>query len=391
MKNILTIMKKELVRVFKDKRLIIAIIMPGILIYALYSLMGGALSGEDKEARTATYNIIAINMPSEVKSIFDSDALELKADYSAFTLSGIETDAKVNENREKLKNGEIDLIIVFDPDFANDIADGEIPSLSVYYNPIESRSSYAYAKIETGLAAYKSAIINNEVYHGTVFTEFNEKTAAAKGFAMLIPFLIITFLFSGSMAVAPDSIAGEKERGTIATILITPIKRSHLALGKVIALSLLALIGAGSSFIGLMLSLPKLMGSGVNIGDIFGFGDYALMLLVLVATTLLIVGAMSVISSFAKTVKEATMLIMPLMILSMLAGVVSMVSSTAYTNIAFYFIPLFNSVQALVSILTFEVSVINFIVAILSNLAYMAICVFGLTKLFNSEKVMFSK
>ncbi|KAI4453876.1 37s ribosomal protein s26 mitochondrial [Holotrichia oblita] len=352
--------------------------------------MGSALSGADEEAKTATYNIIAINMPSEVKSIFDSEALELNAHYFSFKLTDTDAEAKVNENRDKLKNGEIDLMLVFDSNFAEEIAGGRVPGLSVYYNPTEARSGYAYAKIETGLAAYKSVIINNEVYHSAVFTEFNEKTAAAKGFAMLIPFLIITFLFSGSMAVAPDSIAGEKERGTIATILITPIKRGHLALGKVMALGILALMGAMSSFIGLMLSLPKLMASDVNISDIFGFGDYALILLVLVATTLLIVGAMSVISSFAKTVKEATMLITPLMILAMLAGVVTMVSGAAYTNIAFYFIPIFNSVQALVSILTFNVSVINFAITIISNLIYLAVCVFGLTKLFNSEKIMFS-
>jgi sodium transport system permease protein len=71
--------------------------------------------------------------------------------------------------------------------------------------------------------------------------------------------LIIMFLFSGAMSIGPDSIAGEKERGTIATLLVTPVKRSEIAIGKVMSLSIISLFSATSSFIGIMLSLPKLL------------------------------------------------------------------------------------------------------------------------------------
>jgi ABC-type Na+ efflux pump permease subunit len=61
---------------------------------------------------------------------------------------------------------------------------------------------------------------------------------------MILPFLILSFLFSGCLAVTPESIAGEKERGTIATLLVTPIKRRELAIGKIISLSILATLAA---------------------------------------------------------------------------------------------------------------------------------------------------
>lgn len=70
-------------------------------------------------------------------------------------------------------------------------------------------------------------------------------------FSSMLPMLLMIFLFTGCMSVAPESIAGEKERGTIATLLVTPVKRSHIAIGKIIALSIIALLSGISSTLGI--------------------------------------------------------------------------------------------------------------------------------------------
>src|SRR5699024_3354620 len=75
----------------------------------------------------------------------------------------------------------------------------------------------------------------------------------------VVPMVLLVLLFSGCMAGAPESIAGEKERGTLATMLVTPVKRSHIAVGKIISLSCISLLSGISSFLGLILSLPNLM------------------------------------------------------------------------------------------------------------------------------------
>ncbi|MCK7484352.1 MAG: ABC transporter permease subunit [Bacillus subtilis] len=62
----------------------------------------------------------------------------------------------------------------------------------------------------------------------------------------LLPMLVVMFMFTGAMAIGPESIAGEKERGTIATLLVTPVKRREIALGKVFSLGVLSLISAAS-------------------------------------------------------------------------------------------------------------------------------------------------
>ena len=121
-----------------------------------------------------------------------------------------------------------------------------------------------------------------------------------------LPMLLMIFLFSGCLSVAPESIAGEKERGTIATLLVTPVKRSSIALGKILALSIIALLSGASSAVGTILALPKLMGpAGALSGDVYGPGDYLALAVVIGAVVLvikLISGAFSLLSGLLNTI-----------------------------------------------------------------------------------------
>ncbi len=204
--------------------------------------------------------------------------------------------------------------------------------------------------------------------------------------------LLMVFLFSGCMAVAPESIAGEKERGTIATLLVTPLKRSHLALGKILSLSVIAILSGLSSFLGTMLSLPKLMGGGETMNvNVYGITEYAMLLVVILSTVLVIVAVVSIISAFAKNVKEATGWVTPIMIVSMLFGVTTMVESLSKTEPVWFLIPLYNSAQCMSGIFSLEMDMVNIAVTVASNIVYAGIGVVVLTKMFDSEKVMFSK
>jgi sodium transport system permease protein len=209
----------------------------------------------------------------------------------------------------------------------------------------------------------------------------------------MLPFLIIILLFSSCMGLAPESIAGEKERGTIATMLITPLARWELALGKIISLGFIALLSGLSSFIGVMLALPKMMSveSAAAGVAIYGPGDYAMLLAVTLSTVLMFIGLISVISAFARTVKEAGTLVLPLMILVMLVGALGMFSSGAPTELWPYLIPAYNSVQSMVGVFSFSAAPLFVAVTVVTNLAVTALCVFALTKMFNSERVIFTR
>jgi len=158
------------------------------------------------------------------------------------------------------------------------------------------------------------------------------------------------------------------------------------------SLSVISLFSATSSFIGIMLSLNKIIGSSdISSFDIYGVSEFAMLFAVIFSTVLVIVGIISVVSAYAKTIKEASMLILPFYFVSIIIGVSTMFTGEASTDLVSYIIPIFNSVHMIIAILTFEVVPTFFVVSIISNVVYVSVLIFVLNKLFQSEKVMFSK
>ena len=116
-----------------------------------------------------------------------------------------------------------------------------------------------------------------------------------------------------------------------------------------------------------------------------------MLLLVILSTVLVIVSIMSIISAFAKSVKEATTYITPLTILVMLISITAMFGDGAKKAAYWYLIPIYNSVQSMNGIFGFTAISSNLIITVVVNLVFSLILSFVLTKMFESEKVMFSK
>ena len=153
----------------------------------------------------------------------------------------------------------------------------------------------------------------------------------------------------------------------------------------------MALISGTSSALGVILGLPNLIGDTMQFdGSVYTVWDYAMLAVVILSTVMLLITAISIISAFAKTVKEATTYVTPLMICSMLIGLSGMMGETAQ-NPALYLIPIFNSVHSMIGIFSFEPNLINMAITVASNVAFAGAGIFVLTKMFNSERIMFNK
>ena len=387
--NIGAIIRKEFNRFFTDRRLVMtAIILPGLMIYLLYSFMGSAMSDmysvEDDFAPT----VYAVNAPASIAALAQEAGMTL-TDVSPQEAEGVRT---------QIVDKQAELLAVFPADFDAQVAAyapgaGEAPNIELYYNSTDADSAEAYAMFTAMLDGYESSLVNKfDVNRGVSADLASERDTAGQIFSSMLPLLMMVFLFSGCMAVAPESIAGEKERGSIATLLVTPLGRGELAMGKVISLGCISLLSGASSFLGTMLSLPKLMGAGdvALEAAAYGAGDYAALFAVIASTVLLLTGMIAVLSAFAKTVKEASMLVMPLMIVSMLVGVTSMFGDV-HAQLGWYCIPLYNSVQCMSGVLAFSASAAAVGVTVAVNLALAACMTLILRRLFNSESVMFSR
>ena len=381
---VLTIFKKELARFFGDRRMALTtILLPGLMIYVLYTFMGNALSSQLSVEDTYRPTAVVENLPDSLSAAL-SQALEIQEEA---------------EPMELVRNQKLDLYIRFPAGFdeavaAYDMASGKAaPQVEVYYNSAAATSGDGYNLVLEILNQYESSLVNKfHVNWNGIYDLATQEDATGSIFSSMMPMLLLIFLFSGCMAVAPESIAGEKERGTIATLLITPTKRGSIALGKIMALSVISLLSGASSAIGTTLSLPKLMGAASEqLTVTYGVGDYALLGVVILSTVLLLITLISIVSAFAKSVKEAQTYVTPLMIVVILVGVTAMFGGGAKTELCYYLIPVYNSVQCMVGIFAFSASPVLILTAVAANLAVTGLGVFLLTRMFNSEGIMFSR
>lgn len=381
MSNIWTIVKKELKRFFTDPRMIIGLVLPGVLIFVIYNLMGNI--SMEKIAPTITdFTVYVENEPTEFQSFLNKDGWN------------------INKNKENLsKDKKADLYIIYEEDFyqkmlAYDIDTGKMaPNIEIYYNSTSESSNLFYSYYLEILNQYESNISNKFDINRDLDIKYDvakKEDTTIQIISMMLPFLLMVFLFSGAMGVCSESVAGEKERGTIATLLITPTKRSHIAIGKILSLGITSLVSALVSFLGLMLSLPKLMGTDFSF-QAYGLSTILLMLVLIVMTVLLFTTLLTIVSTFAKSVKEATSYAIPLMMIVLLVGITNFMSTTATSNKLLYIIPIYNIVQCLIGVFSITIDPVSFLICITSNIVYIGLGVFLLTKMFNNERVIFNR
>lgn len=260
-------------------------------------------------------------------------------------------------------------------------------------------SSRVYHLLEGSLSAYEDQLsnrfdINRADSEQAQFDMASSDDVLGSILSKLIPMLILMMIFSGVMAIAPSSIAGEKERGTIATLLVTPMKRNELALGKVVSLSGMALLSGISSFVGIALSLPKMIradAAGIELGLNYTTSDYVVLLITILATVLVMASVVCILSALAKDVKNAGTMVVPFMLVVMFCGLMPMFQNGTPENLTAYLIPFYNSIQVMTATFAHEMKWLPVIVTLAANVVYTGVAVWVLTKMFNSEKVMFSR
>lgn len=393
--NMMTIIRKEFARFFGDRSMVFtAVIMPGLLIYIIYSLMGESMGKQSfTVASDEDPTVYVENLPASLAPVFDSLPVQLFAG-----------DCDEGEMMTLLNDKENHIAyVVFPPSFDSltagyNPASGDLaPQVRIFYNSSNDGSMQAYTLVSASLQAYEESLCNrfdvNRADEEVRYDCADDEELLATILSKLIPMLLLMLMFSGCMAVAPASIAGEKERGTIATLLVTPMRRSELAMGKIISLSCFALLSGLSSFLGIMLSLPKMIhaeATGVDL-NIYSTSDYLLLLLVLLSTVLLLISVVANLSALAHDVKQASTLNIPLSLMMIVVGMLPMMFSSTPDNLALYLIPFYNSVMSMTSVLAHEASLSMLFVTVGVNVLYAAFSAWVLTRLISSERVMFSK
>ncbi|HAI91998.1 MAG TPA: ABC transporter permease [Butyrivibrio sp.] len=396
------ILSKELKRVFGDKKMVFSLfILPIILIAGIYGMMFFLVDKQKSSINEHVSEVFVQNMPDNFS--------ELMSKHTECNINVIPAGESADTYKDKLLDGTYDLVVVFPENFyenfKNADATSALPDIKTFYNPSEDNSGEARTRFtETYLEEYKQLLLNERfgsLNYAMVFSVDadnpdmivqDDGKATGKILGTIIPYLITILIFGGAMGLGVDTIAGEKERGTIANLLISPIKRVDIIMGKIAALAIVSVLSAGVyviSFIGSAVVLSKKSGMGEMFSRLslnFTSLQIVQFVVLLLGLVLLYVGIIGFVSLMAKNIKEAQSFIMPVYIIVMFAGMITMYSGDVTSGS--YMIPVYNTSAAFKGIFERTITMNQYLTSTIITYAFAGVMVCLMAKAMNSEKIM---
>ena len=377
--NILNILKKELREMFRDKKslcmmLIIPIFIP-LLLIAMSALFESQMNMPITE-----YNTIGFDY--ELNEVEESliESLEINA----------VVDTKENLE-EKFNNGEIALFITKENNVYT--INGDDTDTATYATNLAESYFNAYKEyLQTDYLANNNVnpedVLNIIVLEENISVEENFFSSYVMNYAFL--FIIMAITVSATYP-ATDATAGEKERGTLETLLTFPIKSKDIIIGKFLSVSLSSMITGLLSLILAILSL-KIANNMFSIYEevnlMLPASSLIFAIIVIIAYSFLISGLCIAIASSSKTFKEAQSALTPLTFISFFPGMIAFMIGITTTNL-FALIPFLNYTLIFTDITNGTINYVHILLMLLSTIIIIAIVLKVIIKQYKSERVLF--
>ena len=276
-------------------------------------------------------------------------------------------------------------------------------SYNIYANIQSEDGSMVTSLITNYLDNYnnylgQSYLVNNNIDLSKVYNNLNYNVTEIKGesifgnqiILMAITFTIMAITLS-CIYTSTDTTAGEKERGTLETILTFPISRKELIFGKYLAISISGIV---TLLIGVLLSILSLyyVKNSFSIYDnvIFNINTITILLtiLILLFYTLFISGLCITIASFTKSFKEAQSALTPISLVTCIPMFLEMLNINISGVLSF--IPIINHTIVINNILTSSININNILITIISSIIYIIVLLLFINKMYKSEKILFN-
>lgn len=409
MKTTGIIIKKELKRVFGDRKLVCSLfVLPAIIVIVIYGIMGKMISAMDSDIEKHESVVAFVNAVPELKSAVDASGFSEMANVTYFTSD--EYEGVKAQWEDDILNANADAAVVLDEQFAEKFnayknPGDVIPYLNIFFNSTENYSSEAYSKLSSlVLPTFQSTLLAERLGNLdqlTVFTQedieiVKEEKRNSEFISMMLPYLITMMLFAGAMSIGVDAIAGEKERGTLARMLLTPADRKSIVFGKLISMGILSglssLVYSGAMIIAIPLmgnSLSAVSGTGFG-GLSLGFVQIIELIVTMLAMVYLYVAVIGFLATISKDTKTASTYISPIYIVIIVLGMMTMFAMGNTIPTYRYAIPVYGNALAIKMICGNELSLVNFGVSLGATILLGVILTVAAAKAFNNEKLMFN-
>ena len=387
MNNFWIILKKELVDIFRDKKTIVfTILLPIIMYPAMFKIMDLTLKNTTESVQK---NITVAYRGEKNSSVYKM----LKS------VKNITIDNSGNA-QEKLKKGDISLIIDVPGNFDSKVTAESKTNVRVIYDQDSNKSSMASSTMKDIFDKYSKSIVNGRLQakgiDSQVLTPFDIKEEAlskdnsspiAFGILSVLPTLFIIVMISPTIGIAADLVAGEKERGTFEPLLSTAVGRMSIFWGKLTAISSVALITLIVTLISMVGSMLYIFSGGggidISIGAFVVIGVVSVFVLVALSSIEIS------ISIFARSMKEANTYLGGFIVPVMILTYVPFMMDSKNIGILFFNIPVVNAVAVMKEALAGVFDPMHISIVLVWHVVYVVATVLLAKIMFSKEEVVF--
>ncbi len=303
-----TVFRKETLEMLRDRRVVTnAVIVPMAIIILMAQLIA-FVSHSVRKTQLQSWHVIQQGSDNQIVRELEKTGKDR-----------IKFVKNEDEARQLIADGKAKIVLKFSDHFDEDLQKGQV-KIRALFDSGEQTSEISLGAFQQILdKANKQAVETTLTASGLPKTAAEpivlEKVDTAKkdslgnGFLIsFIPYLVVLYAFYGGLGTASDLVAGEKERGTLETLLIAPISRTDIAMGKFLSLALICLVSSLMTVVGILLiGMLKLPGHEMMFpeGVKFSMGMFGMMSLVLVPLVAFFAALLVAISAYAKNMREA--------------------------------------------------------------------------------------
>jgi sodium transport system permease protein len=397
MRNILVVYRKELTDSLRDRRTLISMVVVPILIFPIMTVgMGTFVAKMIGNAMEEVPKLMILNGQDSPRLVND-----LK------TLKGIAFVPGDSDYAQQISDKKIRAAVDIPSDFDASVDHGDRTTVKIYDYEGDLKSGIAASKIEKYFTDLQIQTVRKrlearnlpdslvdpfQVKKQNVAPPEKVSGAAIGGF---LPYFVIILCLTGATYPAIDLTAGEKERGTIETILCSPVPRTQIVLGKFLMVltaalctAMLAIISMGVSFHVAKKMLAGVGGAENPLNFTIGLKAIAAVFLMVLPLAVLFAAGLIAIALMAKSYKEAQSYIAPLMIVAILPAVAGVLPGVEF-NARMALIPVLSTSLVCKEIVagTYHWNYIGII--FLSTCVYATAALYVAVSLFKREDVLF--
>ncbi|MDA5109882.1 ABC transporter permease [Brevibacillus thermoruber] len=380
-----TIFGKEMLDLLRDRKTLIGtFLIPLVVIPFVFFLLSMSYSNVEKEARA--YVPIAVTGTSKLVD-------HLRSQPGVRILSP-------DRPAEALQAGELRAIVTIPDHFDQALRSGGSARLHVAYDNTNQKSVYAKSVIDSAVQQYSSDIVSMRLRQAGLSAEAikpiettyenaaSDERQTGGMLAGIIPLMVVLSLASGGVAAATDLVAGEKERGTLESLLTTPIAANQILTAKLLAVMVMSCISATASL--LSLSFVFRLGPLKVDGTVLSFGFLSPASLAVLAATIVLLAALFAgleltLSTVAKSFKEGQTYMTGVVILAMIPSYMLMPIHPVDIPGLYYVLPVFNGVALCKEAFYGAVDPLHTLVGLGTSLLYVSVVIAATARLFRRE------